>query len=467
MGVFDYISISRTALGAFRQGMNIAGYNVANANTEGYSRRVMQLGPTQTVEVRNGIIGTGVDVTGVKRQRDAFLDFATRRELGRMGTDKSREEILSALEPVLGGTDSAGLTTALTSFFDSFETLSVQPDSPSSRANVVAQADNLASTLNRVDAQFDEAQRNADSRVVATLDRVNAILVQVRQINLDITSQEAGGAEASDLRDQRDKLLDELSQKVPVRIVEANNGQTSVFLDSTGDPLLAGVSMRQLQAVKTADGFTHVSIDRGGEITDISGALGGGELGGYLEARDTDIASYRTQLDTLASVIANQFNTVQKAGFDHAGNAGVAMFVPDPPGAHAAAAIRINSAVEADPNLVAASSAAGEAGNNSNALAFVALRTRTLASLGDQTISGYAAGVIAGVGTDVKSVSAGLEASQTIVDSLDQQRSAISGVSLDEEAADLVRWQQAFQASARFLQMSNQMIDEVLNDLAR
>ncbi|HNX19403.1 MAG TPA: flagellar basal body rod C-terminal domain-containing protein, partial [Acidobacteriota bacterium] len=110
---------------------------------------------------------------------------------------------------------------------------------------------------------------------------------------------------------------------------------------------------------------------------------------------------------------------------------------------------------------------AGEAGNNTNALAFVALRTQPLASLGDQTINGYAAGVIAGVGTDVKSVSAGLEASQTIVDSLDQQRAAISGVSLDEEAADLVRWQQAFQASARFLQMSNQMIDEVLNDLAR
>ena len=264
MGVFDYISISRTALSAFRQGMNIAGYNVANANTPGYSRRVMQLGPTTTVEVRNGIIGTGVDVTGVKRQRDTFLDFATRRELGRMGTDKSREEILSALEPVLGGTDSAALTTSLTSFFNSFETLSVQPDSPSARANVVAQADNLASTLNRVDTQFDEAQRNADARVVDTVNRVNTILTQVRQINLDITSQEAGGAEASDLRDQRDKLLDELSQKVPVRIVEANNGQTSVFLDSTGDPLLAGVSMRQLQAVKTADGFTHVSIDRGG-----------------------------------------------------------------------------------------------------------------------------------------------------------------------------------------------------------
>lgn len=465
MTAFDHLSIGRTAMQAFRLGMNIAGYNVANANTPGFSRRRVDLTTLPVIGVRNGLVGMGVDVAGVHRLRDNFLDFAYRREIGRLGTDKSREEILSGLEPLLGQADNATLSTALSGLFDSFETLSAQPDSPAVRANVILKAQEVARTFQRVDKNLVEARRNADVRVSESVKRINEILDQLKQSNLDILQQEAGGAEASDLRDQRDRLLDELGELLPITTVEKDNGQVTVMVEGTGDALLSGVSPHHLTTTQDAEGMLQVQIDHVGTKLDITASMRGGKLGGYLKARDEDLQKYRASLDALATEFVTQFNAVHSAGFDLNGNPGQALFLPNPPTGHVAAVMTVNPNLVSDYRLLAAASAAGAPGNNGNALAFVGLRAKVLPSLGGLTLGDYSAEFVADIGRDVKSVTASMEGGQAVVDALQERRQQISGVSMDEEAANLVRWQQSFQAAARFLQTANSVIDTVLNTL--
>lgn len=466
MSVFSHFSIGISALRAFRLGMNMAGYNVANAETEGFSRRRIQLGMMPTVEIPGGLAGMGVEVTSVRRMRDTFLDFATRREMGRLGSDSGRNEVLSALEPMLGEVGSAALSTSLTGIFDAFEQLAVEPDSTAVREDVIAAARELAGTIRRVDSYFVESRRNANEKVESLATRANEILDRLEQINRDIVGQEVDGTEASDMRDERDRLLDELAVLLPVRTVESANGQLSVYLEGTGDTLLSGVSARPLQLATDTDGMNRVRISRGGEIVDLTDVLRDGELGGFLEVRDEAMPGYREKLDQFTKAVIDQFNTVHRAGYDLNGDQGGSLFEPDPPGSHPSSAIYVNAQIEQNSQLLAAAGAAGEPGSNVNALAFVDLRDASVAALGNRTLVGFGADILSQVGRDVSAADVALKASRVIVDSLELKRQEASAVSLDEEAADLARWQQSFQAAAQFMQTVNRVTEIAINMFA-
>ncbi len=466
MTVFSQFAIGRTAMRAFRLGMNLAGYNVANANSPGFSRRRLELGPLPTIAVPGGWAGMGVDVVSVHRVRDPFLDFATRREMGRLGADTARAEILSAMEPMFGEVGTNELQGALTGFFDSVESLSVQPDDPAVRENVVAAGREVASTFHRLDSYLVETRRSANQQVSDKVERVNDILDRVAEINVELLGLEAGGDEASDLRDERDRLIDELSGLVAVRTVEADNGQLSVFLEETGDTLLAGELAHHLETFQDSAGMHHVTVRRGGEQVDLTDRLRLGALGGYLEVRDDDVPRYRERLDTLAAEFAREVNAVHSAGYGLDGSTGRAFFVPDPPGDHMASAIQVNAEIEEDPRRIAAADAADEPGNNVVALRLAALREEPVAGLGGHSFAGYGAELMATIGRDTATVDANRQAGETIVDSLDLKRQQLSGVSLDEEAADLAKWQQSYQAAARYMQTVNRVTEMALGLLA-
>jgi flagellar hook-associated protein 1 FlgK len=459
MALFHSFSIGRTALQAFKQGLDVAGYNVANAHTPGFSRRRVELGQMMATSGSGGALGMGVEVSSVRRIRDPFLDFAVRREMGRLGRDESRAEILGALEPMLGEVETATLRTSLSDLFDAIESLAVQPDDMAIRENVIGAAGNVAETIQRTDRFIVENQKEADERLGAAVESANAILEQLAQINQEIAGIEAGGDEASSLRDQRGRLLDELGKLVEVRAVENEDGQVSVYMDATGDTLLSRRTAHPLQMEFDAQGFRHVTASRGGEIVDLSSKIRSGKIGGYLKARDEDLAGYREQLDALASAIITEFNAVHQGGFDLNGDAGQALFQPDPPGDHAAAAIRLNASIRQDARLLATGDVPGEPGNNNAALALLELREKSVGSLSGRSLTDYSADLISAVGTDHSAVTASQQASETIVDSLESKRQSISGVSLDEEAADLARWQQSFDAAARYLQAVNRLTE--------
>ncbi len=457
MGVFDGYSIATTAMRAFRQGMNVAGYNVANASTAGYSRRRLELSTMASVPTIGGYAGMGVEVSSLGRIRDPFLDFAVRRESGRLGYDVAREDVLSALEPSIGEIDSERINTSLSGFFSAVSNLQSSPSDGSVRQSVLLEAEQLANAFRTTDEILVEARRNADDKAASTVDRINTILEELSGLNLEVTSLEAGGGEASDLRDQRDLLVDELSTLVPVRVIENDLGQVSVYIEGTGDTLLTKTTVHPLELSLDSEGFRQVLVSRAGERVDLTDAIRGSQLGGYLEVRDELLVSYREKLDDLASAVISEVNAVHTAGYDLNGDAGIALFVPDPPGSNPAAAIQLNPLLDGNPSMIAASSQPGEEGNAHNLEALLGLQTKSIGGLGNLTFAGFGADLVADLGHDVKSSQTALKSSVTIVDSLETKRASISGVSLDEEAAELARWQQSFQAAAKFLQTINSM----------
>ncbi len=465
MTVFDHFSIGRSAMRAFRLGMNTAGYNVANSQTPGFSRRRIELGTMPTVQVPGGLSGLGVDVMAVRRMRDPFLDFATRRELGRLGADSGRSGVLSALEPALGEVQSAELRNSFSNLFDSIETLTTQPDNISVREDVIANAQQLALTIRRTDSKLVESRTDADNRVVQTVERSNEILGRLAQTNQALVEEESSGSEASDLRDERDNLTDELAGLVAIRTVETPNGTINVYLDETGDTLLSANSPRSLVLTPNSEGVNRITISRGGEKIDLTDRLRSGQLGGLLQVRDHDVSGYRDRLNTLASSVIDEFNAIHESGYDLNGDAGANLFEPDPPGAGAASAIQVNDVVETDPRKLALADAPGAPGKNEMVLQMLALRESGLSALDNRSMIGFAADILASVGHDVAQSDASREASQSIVDSLDLKRQTLSGVSLDDEAADLVRWQQSFQAAAKFMQTVNQVTESALSIL--
>ncbi len=457
MSGFSHFAIGLSALRAARLGINVAGLNVANANTPGFSRRRIELQMGPILDVPGGQSSIGVDIASLHRVRDVFRDFGTRQEMSRLGNDQGRTEILSALEPMLGEVDSAPLRLSISNLFDAIDRLAAQPDDVALRGDVISAAKEVAASMHRTDNYVVESQRTADLKVRETAGRANEILGRLEAINRQVVAQEADGDEGSDLRDERDLLVDELSQLVGVRTVESPNGQLSVFLESSGDTLLSGVSARPFTFAYNVDGLAHVTVSRAGEKIDLSTLGAGGKLGGYVAVRDQDLAGYRDRLDTLAAALIDRFNTVHSAGYGLDGSTGQNFFAATTPGTRAAQTMAVDAALAADPRRLAAASAAGEPGNNVNILALLDLREADVDALEGRTLIEYTADLISEVGRDTLLSSASEEASRTIVDALVSQRQQISGVDLDEEAADLMKWQRAYEAAARFMQTADKL----------
>jgi flagellar hook-associated protein 1 FlgK len=204
-----------------------------------------------------------------------------------------------------------------------------------------------------------------------------------------------------------------------------------------------------------------VRIERAGGMVDITERLTGGRLGGLVQLRDTTLAGYRQTLDDLAGALITEVNALHRTGFDLDGNAGGVFFEPDPPGSGAASAIQVSAALAADPRLLAASGD-GAPGDNAVALALADLREQPLAALGDSTFAAAHGDLIAQMGLDAASAQTQRDASELFLSSLEARRDAVSGVSLDEEAADLVRFQRSFEAAAKFLRAVDEMTRVVL-----
>jgi flagellar hook-associated protein 1 FlgK len=448
--------------------MNNAGNNVANAATPGFARRRVEFQGLPDQQLGNAAYGLGVEVTSVRRLTDPFLDFAARREMSRYGGDSQRASMLQQLEPLMGPVDGAPLASSLSDLFDAWGSLaSGQADDVTARSEVIGAAENLASTIRRLDDGLYTERTAANARVEESVTRINEISARLAEINKQIVPLEAGRSEAGQLRDERGLLLDELSDLVAVRSIEHDNGQISVFLSVTGDTLLDHGTARPLRLAEDSDGMSRVLANRGGAREDITELLRSGRLGGALAVRDETLVDLRSRLDTFAATVIERFNARHRIGFDLDGNVGQALFTPDPPGASAASSIAVNAAVAGDPNKIAAAGNPGAPGDNANALAFDTLRQQSLVPLGGVSLNAFVSDLVAGVGRDTATAFVQREASEAIVLSFQERRQAVSGVSLDEEAAMLAQWQQTFQASARFMETVNRVTDIAMNLLSR
>ncbi len=444
------LAVALSGLNAEQGALQTTTNNVANVNTPGYTREVPVLVTNDPAVIDPLTFGTGVSLQSIESVRDPIIESRIQQETQTQGQLGAQVSALSQTE--VGFSSSAGdIGTEITNFFNSINQLSTSPSDLSLRQGVLTAADNLASAFNVAANNLTTQSNSLNASVVQSVGQINQLTQQIAQLNGQISDLEGAGQSAGTFVDQRTQAIDQLSALVDVSVIPTDN--TLTLTTANGTALVSGKQSFQLTTQPNASGVQQI-YSQGNNITS---TIVSGQLGGILQVRDQQIPAFESQLDTLAAGIANSVNAVQTAGYDLKGNLGTNLFTP-PPASGTGAAAGLTVAIT-DPALIAASSD-GSVGSNGNAEALYALGSQPIINGQDPT--DYYSNLVFNVGNATANATAEQSASSLALQQLNDQRSSVSGVSLDQEAANMVQYQQAYSASAQVISTINSMMYAVI-----
>lgn len=480
-GTFFGFNTALRGMQAQQRGIYTTSHNIANANTEGYTRQQVVLAATPAYPVpamnrpggQGWQIGTGVDSQETRRLRDEFLDTQIRRETGSLGQWQQIQDVLQQVEVVFNEPSDTGLSTLMSQFWASWQELSKHAESSPVRTTVVETASALAEAFNHSYQQLTTIQGDIDQTIELKVKEVNSLAQQIADLNGQIKNIVAAGDQPNDLMDQRDLLLDRLSKiidfsveknMVTVNDEEIADGQIKIKL---GDQYLVNVdgtdgSIVNIVAAGTDDANKGKIFweDSGDEIVPANG-----EIKGLQKARE-DVQAYLTNLNTLAGELAAVINEQHILGKDLTGASGEDFFViGDNSDTITAANIQVNSKIMADVSKIAAAAKDGGPGDGSNALAIAQLQHKLIENLDNTTFDDYYKNFTAKLGVDAHEATRMTTNQGVLVDQLTNRKESISGVSLDEEMANMLQYQRAYEASARMITTLDSMLDKIINGM--
>lgn len=454
------MNISTSALQADQAALNVTANNVANQNTVGYTRETVNFQAQDSVTLGSISSGQGVTIgTGATSVRDRILEQRVQQQTQVQAQSSTLATALSAVENIFGlsstATSAAATTlgSAVDSFFNSFATLEANPSDASTRQAVLSAATTLANAFNTASTQLTSISSSLNSQVTDTVGQINSLTANIASLNQQISTISPNG-DAGVLEDQRQASIAQLSQLIGLD--QVTNGQNGITLMTTSGAVLVTGTQSYALGTSQVSGVTHILA--GPDATDVTASITGGSLGGILQARDQAIPGFASSLDNLAYAIGTQVNTQNAAGLDGNGNPGGAIFTL--PGSASGAASSIALATS-DPNSIAAAAVGEGATGNGNAIALANLASGTI--VGGQTASGYLASFLAQVGTAASSANSDNTVQQAALTQLTAQRDAISGVSLDQEAANLTQYQRSYEAAAKVFSIVDQLLSDALN----
>lgn len=443
------LSIANQSLQTQQTGLDVVANNIANVNTPGYSRQVAQI--VEQAPFQGSGSGGGVAVAQVQSVRDAVLEIRLNQENATQNSLTSFQQQLAPVEALFSTTGGAGLGTAIDAFFGSIQQLSTSPADGSQRQAVITSAQTMAQTFQQVARGIAQQRSGADQTLVQTVGQANALLGQIASLNRQAAEVQNAGHNPGALVDQRTNLVRQLSGLMDFNVSQGVNGQVTLTT-SGGDALVVGADATALTTQMTGGGVHDIFA--GGD--DITASLSGGSLAGLVQARDQALPQLGSQLDNLASGLIAAVNSQNAAGYTPAGTAGGNLFTPAT-GVGAAAAM---SLATTDPNAIAASGD-GTPGDNSNLLAMEGLQQQPM--IAGQTPDDAYASIVSGIGSVIAGANTRQQASQLVLTQLQNQRDAVSGVSLDEESIQLQQFQSAYQAAARVVSAINQLTALAVN----
>ncbi|NWF71985.1 MAG: flagellar hook-associated protein FlgK [Nitrospirae bacterium] len=460
MAINRLVDIGKSALFTAQQAITVAGHNIANVNTPGYSRQEVTLAENRPENGSPGQIGTGVHAESIRRAFDSFVDAQLLASRERMGEFTASSNTLARLEPLFGDAKNQGIGAGLNEFFAALQDVATSPSDLSARTVFLSKATALAARLNQSAADLTSAQESIDRQVGQAITDANRLANQIADLNTKIADAESRGQHANDLRDQRGVALAGLGELIEVSSIEDATGQLTVFA-GRGQVLVDKERVYQLVGVPDLgnNGLLDVHYDAGaGPTTNLSSVIQSGKLKGLLDVRDHTIPLLRVSLDTLASEVVTQVNQQHRLGFGLDGSTNQDLFTPTGTTAGTMAVSLTNVR-----QIAASSTAIGVPGNNANALALAGLRNMDFASFGNATFQEYYSTIAGGFGSTVQGVEANLKSQQILHDQLTSQRASISGVSMDEELANLLQYQRSFEAASRMIVMADEMFQTILS----
>ncbi len=461
LGLFGTLNMGTRSLATQQLGTEVAGNNLANVNTPGYARQRVQIQTSITVPSALGPQGSGADGVGIAQLRDVVLDRQILSEASIKGQLSAQQKGLQFAQASLGQQiDTAGsggqhgIAEEMSGLFTAFQSVSSSPTDLAERQILILKAQNLATQFNQVGARLDNVAAGLNDSINVDTKKANLILTDIAKLNGEITKTEQGaGGRANDLRDVRQTQMESLASLLKFTASEASNGSVQISVD--GQTLISGAVLSD--TLETFDsGGGKLLLRTTTSQTPLDAA--GGTIRGSIDSRDTDLASVRGNLDQIASTLISRVNAIHSAGFSLTGSTGENLFTGTD-----ATSIKVNATVAGDPRLIQASDTAGAAGNNKVVLQLAQLASESQAGLKDQTLSGSYNQAVAAMGQDLSSINTQIGNQDIVQSMLVRQRDAVMGVSVDEEMTDLIKYQRAFQASAKLISTIDQMLDIVMN----
>ncbi|KKO54964.1 flagellar hook-associated protein FlgK [Paenibacillus sp. DMB20] len=519
---FHSIETAKRSLFTQTAALGTTGHNIANANTEGYSRQVVKMQASIPMEAYGmfrstapGQLGTGVEFTSIERIREKFLDFQYRGENSAFGSWNVQYDTLDKLEAIINEPSESGIRKVMDKFWNSWSELSKSPDDPTSRKIVKQTAEALTDALNHMSTQLDNLSNDLNSNIDVKAREIQGYLTSIADLNKTITRIEGLGDHANDLRDQRDLMADKLSKIIDISVTDGEDGYN---ISLGGQNLVEGETVTAV----VDNAFLNTAF--------ASGDLKGGEVHGMIISKDRLVEDYRNQIDVLANTLVNGdvevklpagvmppegtvltsdaeisvngvastlpagqpmplgavlqkdvstvvkgFNGLHQLGYtmDGSTDKGVPFFTAADGGtAITAGNIRLNKVISGNPDKIATSmrlSANGSSvikGNNDLAKLLTNLKGSPFTMPGGtskSTIDGLFSSMVGQLGVQAQETHRQAENSSFLVTQVETRRMSVSGVSLDEEMTNMIKFQHAYSASSRFMTTFDQLLDKLIN----
>ena len=532
---------------AFQRSLDTTSHNIANVNTDGYSRQRAELATRPAEFTGAGYIGQGVNIATVSRSYDQFVTNQLTSSTTAFAETKTLSTLASQVDNIIAN-EATGLLPALKSFFNAVNEVANDPSSLPARQAVTSEAGSLTQQFNVLSSQFGGLRNQTNKQLQTTVDNINSYAESIAALNSKIVTDSgrtSGEQLPNDLIDQRDALVAKIAEKISVSTIAQQDGSISLFV-SQGQSLVLGANAAKLSLAGSSNDPSHLNILIGGR--DISKQITGGELSGALKFRDEVLDPAQQQLGLVAAGFAVQFNTVHTAGFDLNGDAGTAVFslgtpvltVPvttnssnvgsatatyDPltigqltpsdyqlsyngtdyslkrlsdntianlgAGTTISTVTTINgpgftlstsgvsttdsflirptfdaakkiTALITDPAKIAAAVTTGAPGDNTVALRLADLEKKSVLLGGKATFNDAYGQLVAKVGTLTNAAKISSSAQEVLFNQAKQNRESLAGVNLDEEAANLIKFQQSYQAAAQVVSVARSLFDTLI-----
>ncbi|EDY84421.1 flagellar hook-associated protein FlgK [Verrucomicrobiia bacterium DG1235] len=480
--IFGDLANATKALSAHRFGVTTAGNNLANVNNPDYARQRVLIGEEGMIQTIAGPQGMGVEVVGFQHMRDAVLDREVLRETSLNASLTAQQAALGKAESSLGqeinrsgdspfidgatadGGGSGGIAETLNNFFNAFHSLSANPGSDAEKESLLQKAEILTEKLNVTSERFSDLREALTLEVETDLDSANQMIEEIATLNAEIARAESSHAgQALSLRDQRQAVLRDLSEIMQIKTenIDDSAGQIRVYIPTIGgdSPQLDLVSRGRFQTVDLDDSGVNPVFTVGEDAIQID--VRGGSVHGALKSRDGAIAEYQRGLDDLAKELVTQVNGLYNSGV----SPNDTNFFSDTsdPSEFTAAGITLASDLTA--STLRTSNASTDLGDNSLTLAIAELDDTNQAALGNRNFGTFYRSIVTDLGENVAAVDSRLEDENIVFELLKQQQDAVSGVSIDEEMTDMMKFQRAFQATGKLIQTIDEMLDVIVNRL--
>ncbi len=463
-GLLSLLQNSAQSLQAQQAYSSTVAQNLSNSNTAGYSRQRAEIAAVTPVDrFGNSFIGRGAVLLGVSQARDKFLEMQMPGAFGSQKQSATESQLLQGVS-VLDSSNPNGLSPAIANFYAQLRALAQDAGNPSYRQAAVSAATQLTLSFNQAAQSLASARDSVDANLNSRVPEINQQLTRVAELNVQIRTARASGAQPNDLLDARQRAVDALAEATGATIVDNSEGDANLTL-ADGTALVTGERAGQFSTIGDASNGGHLALKLtapDGQSTKVLALPPGGELGGMIAARDGGMRTAEQQIDQLAYDLGGAINAVHQGGYALDGTTGRDLFNVSATVTGAARALSVNQAIASDVSLLAAGSSATSGPGDASNLQLI-INTESQGLTGGLNATSTLAQIVSTYGATTQRATAVNDGDQALLNHLTSLRQSTSGVSVDEELVNMQKSQRAYEAVTKVIQTANDMLATLMS----